>query len=109
MGAMTLWSRLDFQKNYDELESEISGRKFEISCSAEGDVVPEMSDRNCLEVGGYRVLRQGITTTIFVVNDRGDPEAIYRSGFEHGFRSSSLWHAVRVFKADQKHADQVSH
>jgi hypothetical protein len=104
VGAMFMFERGSFHRNYDLLEDEMSAKKFAISCSAEGQISQTPNEPNCIESNGYRVVRQGITTTIFRVDKDGEPKPMYRSGYGNGLSPSSgeMYGVIRAFRADPK-------
>lgn len=103
VGAMFMFERGKLHRYYDHLEDEMSGKKFTISCTVEGHVIETATEPNCIESSIYRVLRQGITTTIFRVGKDGEPKPIYRSGY-NGLSPSSgeMVDVFRAFRTDLK-------
>jgi hypothetical protein len=103
-GAMFMFERGNNHRYYDRLQDEVSNKKFAISCTAEGYISQSDGEPNCIESNSYRVVRQGITTTIFRVGKDGEPKPVYRSGYNNGLNPSSgeMAEMVRAFKADPK-------
>jgi hypothetical protein len=102
-GAMFMFDRGNAHRHYDRLEAELADKKFTISCTAVGLVSSSNDDPNCIESNGFRVVRQGITTTVFQVGQDGQPKPVYRSGYSNGLQPSSggMAAVAHAFSADQ--------
>jgi hypothetical protein len=102
-GAMFMFERGNAHRHYDRLEAELADKKFTISCTEEGFISSSNGDPNCIESNSFRVVRQGITTTVFQVGPDGDPKPVYRSGYSNGLEPSSggMAAAAHAFATDQ--------
>jgi hypothetical protein len=91
VGVGALWAHssiINANRAYDEVERQMSNKTFSISCSETGAIVETGTQGNCFESNGYRVIRDGIKTTIIKVTKNEPGKLIYRSGYSDGVIAS---------------------
>ncbi|NTF16867.1 hypothetical protein G6L37_00310 [Agrobacterium rubi] len=70
------WERAS---NLHSIETSVRAVPFSLSCDADGNL-DGADARNCLERGGYRLVRVGLGTIIAHIGEDGGINVVYRSG-----------------------------
>jgi hypothetical protein len=85
VGAITIFSIMTWfaatadQRRYDELVEKTQSMPFTMSCASDGSVLPDHG-RNCMEVPGYRLFRDGLGTVIAKAANNGTATVVFRRG-----------------------------
>lgn len=85
VGAITIFSVMTWfaatadQRRFDELVEKTQSMPFTMSCGPDGSILPDHG-RNCMEVPGYRLFRDGLGAAIAKVASDGTTMVVFRRG-----------------------------
>jgi hypothetical protein len=99
VGSTMAWYSMGAdQRRYAELVEKTQSMPFTKSCASDGSALPDHGS-NCIEVPGYRLLRDGLGTVIAKVTKDGAATVVFRRGTPDDIGSArELYEAYRAIR-----------
>ena len=98
-GNLKIW--LNLSKRDKPLENTVRSMPFTLSCDPDGNL-DGADARNCLERGGYRLVRVGMGSIIAHIGQDGASTVVYRSGTDNDTFGSALSRAAWSIRRNER-------